>query len=91
MRIASIRTHIVGEVRPFLFVVVETEDGIELTGDSRLQGGVVSSGGDHRILMAFAVGATAAASRKIAARSVSAAGAASCSMALRASSTVSAP
>ena len=34
MKIASIRTHIVGEVRPFLFVVVETDDGVEGIGEA---------------------------------------------------------
>lgn len=34
MKIASIRTHIVGEVRPFLFVVVETDDGIRGIGEA---------------------------------------------------------
>ena len=34
MKIASIRTHIVGEVRPFLFVVVETDDGIQGIGEA---------------------------------------------------------
>ena len=34
MRIASIRTYIVGEVRPFLFVVVETECGIRGIGEA---------------------------------------------------------
>lgn len=34
MRIASIRTHIVGEDRPFLFVVVETDDGIQGIGEA---------------------------------------------------------
>jgi galactonate dehydratase len=34
MKIASIRTHIVGEIRPFLFVVVETDDGIQGIGEA---------------------------------------------------------
>lgn len=34
MKIASIRTHIVSEVRPFLFVVVETDDGIQGIGEA---------------------------------------------------------
>ena len=34
MKIASIRTYIVGEVRPFLFVVVETDEGIQGIGEA---------------------------------------------------------
>ena len=34
MKIASIRTHIVGEVRPFLFVIVETDDGVQGIGEA---------------------------------------------------------
>ena len=34
MKIASIRTHIVGEVRPFLFVVVETDGGLQGIGEA---------------------------------------------------------
>jgi galactonate dehydratase len=34
MKIASIHTHIVGEVRPFLFVVVETDCGIKGIGEA---------------------------------------------------------
>ncbi len=34
MKIASIRTHIVGEIRPFLFVVVETDEGIQGIGEA---------------------------------------------------------
>ena len=34
MKIASIRTHVVGEIRPFLFVVVETDDGIQGIGEA---------------------------------------------------------
>lgn len=34
MQIASIQTHIVGEVRPFLFVVVETDDGLQGIGEA---------------------------------------------------------
>ncbi len=34
MKIASIHTYVVGEVRPFLFVLVETDDGIQGIGEA---------------------------------------------------------
>lgn len=34
MKITSVRTHVVGDVRPFLFVVVETDDGISGIGEA---------------------------------------------------------
>ena len=34
MKIASIRTYIVGDIRPFLFVVVETDNGIQGIGEA---------------------------------------------------------
>ena len=34
MKITSVRTHVVGDVRPFLFVVVETDEGISGIGEA---------------------------------------------------------
>jgi len=52
---------VVRNLRRLGVAVVEAADGIDLAGDARLERGVVSSGGDHRILMAFTIGALAAA------------------------------
>ena len=41
--------------------VEEFEDGLDVPGSQQLRGGVVDSGGDHRIAMAFAVAALRAA------------------------------
>ena len=38
----------------------ELADGIEVDGPASLSGGDVETGGDHRILMAFAIAAAAA-------------------------------
>ena len=57
MRIASIRTYIVGEVRPFLFVVVETDDGIQGLGEAGITwreqavAGYIEAGIEHPVLM----------------------------------------
>jgi 3-phosphoshikimate 1-carboxyvinyltransferase len=37
--------------------VVEHEDGMDIPGGQRLRGGVIDSGMDHRIAMAFAIAA----------------------------------
>ena len=38
--------------------IIETEDGLEITGKGELKGGTVSGEGDHRIVMAAAIAAT---------------------------------
>ncbi|MFZ2950484.1 MAG: 3-phosphoshikimate 1-carboxyvinyltransferase [Desulfuromonadaceae bacterium] len=40
--------------------VVETEDGMDITGSDRLLGGIVDSSGDHRIAMSMSVAALVA-------------------------------
>lgn len=50
-RIAAIATNL----RAMGVPVVETEDGMEITGGSPLQGAQLESFGDHRIAMAFAI------------------------------------
>jgi len=55
-------TAIADNLRKLGITVVETEDGMDITGSEQLLGGSVDSRGDHRIAMSMAVAALVAAS-----------------------------
>jgi 3-phosphoshikimate 1-carboxyvinyltransferase len=48
---------VTGNLRAMGAEVQEFEDGLDVPGGQRLHGGVIDSGGDHRIAMAFAIAA----------------------------------